>query len=275
MTTSVKRDEFFFTSFVRKRQRIAETTATYDDEYDSSILSRETCVTQGIDVVFTYVDGSDPRHINERVMHHHDAPNQQKRFRGVFVGNATLLEFALKSVVKNLVDLRRIYVVVAYESQIPQFLTSTPLNADVRVVYHKDVLHETDLPTYNSCAIENALHKIPNLSECFISMNDDVLLLKRTTFDEFWPENEREPFVFFQTSRAPRVGRDAWTRKIAWNVRIMHSKLKVPLEETFMVGHVGHFFIKRALHRLLEASEIAESSRATRGFATRTVDSLW
>ena len=55
--------------------------------------------------------------------------------------------------------------------QIPTWLdTSSP---KFRLVTHAQIFpNATDLPTFNSNAIEAHLHKIPGLAECFLYMND-------------------------------------------------------------------------------------------------------
>ncbi len=53
------------------------------------------------------------------------------------------------------------------------------LDADdprVRVVDHREILPADALPTFNSQAIETALHHVPGLAEHFVYLNDDVFL---------------------------------------------------------------------------------------------------
>ena len=49
----------------------------------------------------------------------------------------------------------------------------------VRVVDHREILPPDALPTFNSQAIETALHRVPGLAEHFVYLNDDVFLGRR------------------------------------------------------------------------------------------------
>ena len=69
--------------------------------------------------------------------------------------------------------MRKIFFVVSNPEQVPQIAK----DYGVEVVLHKDIIPKEFLPTFNSCTIELFLHKIPDLSEHFIYVNDDMSLL--------------------------------------------------------------------------------------------------
>lgn len=79
---------------------------------------------------------------------------------------------------KNLPWIRNIYVILAQESQLQDWMK----DEKVTIVYHKDIIPQKYLPTFNSNTIEMFLHKIPGLSEYFIYANDDMFPL--TPMDE-------------------------------------------------------------------------------------------
>jgi hypothetical protein len=54
---------------------------------------------------------------------------------------------------------------------------------------HRDVIPETYLPTFNSRCIETFLHKVSNLSEHFVYMNDDVFVNKYQEPTSFFLSN--------------------------------------------------------------------------------------
>ena len=66
---------------------------------------------------------------------------------------------------------RTIHLVTA--GQRPEWLAEHP---QVRVVDHREILPPDALPTFNSQAIETALHRVPGLAEHFVYLNDDVFL---------------------------------------------------------------------------------------------------
>ena len=67
---------------------------------------------------------------------------------------------------------RRIHLVTA--GQVPAWLDRD--HPQIRVVDHRDILPADALPTFNSHAIETALHQVPDLSEHWVYFNDDVFL---------------------------------------------------------------------------------------------------
>jgi hypothetical protein len=67
---------------------------------------------------------------------------------------------------------RKIHLVTA--GQVPDWLD--PDHPLVTVVHHSEILPPDALPTFNSHAIESALHKVPDLAEHFVYLNDDFFL---------------------------------------------------------------------------------------------------
>ena len=87
-----------------------------------------------------------------------------------FINNNELY-YCLKSIQKYLPWINKIYL-VTMKPQKPKYLNEFP---KVTVVHHNKIFNN-NLPTFNSMAIENQLHKIPGLMEHFIYFNDDCLI---------------------------------------------------------------------------------------------------
>ncbi|GEP37738.1 exopolysaccharide phosphotransferase [Nocardioides psychrotolerans] len=130
-----------------------------------------------IDVVYTWVDGSDPEWDAAR----------QARLEGI-AGTAQTressgqarflardeLRYSLRSLHLFAPWVRRIHVVTA--GQVPDWLdTSDPR---INLVDHRDLLPADGLPTFNSHAIETSLHRIEGLAEHFLYFNDDFFLAR-------------------------------------------------------------------------------------------------
>lgn len=147
--------------------RILE-TRTGEKPHDHNVLD----FTGPIDLVYTWVDGSDPEWISARdefleVDQPKALPTSAAEAR--FLSNDEL-RYSLRSVEAFLPWVNHIYVVTS--GQIPEWLDSN--HPRLSVVKHEDIFKNTeDLPTFNSHAIESQLHRIPNLSEHFLYMNDD------------------------------------------------------------------------------------------------------
>ena len=123
-----------------------------------------------IDLVFSWVDGSDPEFRARRAaqMSQHvvgDGDDAEARMRQI-----DELKYALRSVNMFAPWVRRICI--ATDSAPPAWLAEHPKIAIVRAADHFS--NPAALPTYNSHAVESQLHHIAGLSEHFLYSNDDM-----------------------------------------------------------------------------------------------------
>lgn len=127
-------------------------------------------VTFDIDLVFSWVDGSDPvfrarraAQMSQYVVGEGD--DAEARIRQI-----DELKYALRSVNMFAPWIRRIFI--ATDSAPPPWLADHPKITLVRAEDHFS--DRAALPTYNSHAVESQLHHIPGLSEHFLYSNDDM-----------------------------------------------------------------------------------------------------
>jgi hypothetical protein len=92
---------------------------------------------------------------------------------------------------------RRVFVVTS--GQRPPWLVE---DDRLRIVPHAEILPEDALPTFNSHAIESALHHIDGLAEHFVYFNDDMFIGRPVRPEHFFTPNGL-PKVFSSTSRVP------------------------------------------------------------------------
>ena len=118
---------------------------------------------QVMDIVITHVDG--------------DAPGYEALYRqltGEFVPcqvrDLGELRFALRSIEKH-ASWANVVLVVQSEDHVPAWLD----RGSVRIVQHEEFIPPELLPTFHWCTIAAHLHRIPGLSERFVSWHDDVL----------------------------------------------------------------------------------------------------
>ncbi|GBG30199.1 LARGE xylosyl- and glucuronyltransferase 1 [Hondaea fermentalgiana] len=228
-----------------------------------------------VDVVYTWVNGSDPDHVAARLQvipqeafqgsmdvgegRSVSVKDLAHRFRDY--GRASTLLFSLRSIRAHAPWVRRIYIVVAGKQR-PAWMNLEAAAADdtnIHFISHETLFAQHDgaapghplaadaLPTFNSCAIESQLHRIPGLAACYMYLNDDFLLGRSLSFEDLWPSDEPVPRVDFGVERAPRVGRDPWQQKIANVGKMMHRDLALRWEHMFTVGHQGFFFVKNVV----------------------------
>ncbi|MGW2839286.1 stealth family protein [Streptomyces sp. NPDC001493] len=145
-----------------------------------------------IDVVYTWVDADDPvwRAGKEAVRHGltpdiagamHEQADNAARFT-----SRDELRYSLRSIHQYAPWVRNIFLVTA--GQTPGWLNTE--HPGIRVVDHAEIFSDpAALPTYNSHAIESQLHHIPDLSEHFLYLNDDVFFGRPVRPDLFFHPN--------------------------------------------------------------------------------------
>ncbi|HET7075421.1 MAG TPA: stealth family protein [Mycobacterium sp.] len=127
-------------------------------------------VTFDVDMVFSWVDGSDPEFQARRASQMSqyvagEGDDAEARIRQI-----DELKYALRSVNMFAPWVRRIFI--ATDSRPPAWLAEHPKITVVRAEEHFS--DPTALPTYSSHAVESQLHNIPELSEHFLYSNDDM-----------------------------------------------------------------------------------------------------
>ena len=143
-------------------------------------------VTFPIDAVYTWVDGADPEWIESKRRleaelagdEYHPEANHEARFE-----SKDELKYSLRSVEYFAPWFRTIYIVTS--GQVPSWLNID--HPKIRMISHADIYDNADhLPTFNSNSIISRLHHIPDLSEHFIYLNDDVMLGKPVRPQDFF-----------------------------------------------------------------------------------------
>lgn len=136
-----------------------------------------------VDVIYTWVDSSDPEWMRDR-----DQWSGQTEVQMVSAANDERyldreeLKYSLRSLNMFAPFVRNVYLVTHGHS--PSWLAQ---NDRIRVVPHHEIFPDpTVLPTFNSHSIEASLHRIPGLAENFIYFNDDVFLGREVRFEDFY-----------------------------------------------------------------------------------------
>jgi len=143
-------------------------------------------VTFDVDAVWTWVDGSDPAWEVERRRRLHDlddpAARERTRSGPSRYADRGELRWSMRSVHLLAPWVRRLHVVTA--GQVPAWLDVD--HPQVNLVDHRDILPAQALPTFNSHAIEAALHRIDGLAEHFCYLNDDMVLSSPRRREDFF-----------------------------------------------------------------------------------------
>lgn len=159
-------------------------------------------VTFPVDLVYTWVDGSDPDWIARknsvlselgRDLLSVDA-DMTSRFQ-----SREELRYSLRSVAYFGEFVRKIFIVT--DRQVPGWLNLD--HPQIEMVDHVEIFGDAGtLPTFNSHAIEARLHHIPGLAEHYVYMNDDFFFGRRLRADTFFNANGLAK-MFLSTAHMP------------------------------------------------------------------------
>ncbi|MFC7794861.1 stealth family protein [Streptomyces cinereoruber] len=151
-----------------------------------------------VDVVYTWVDADDPvwresKERTRRLLGHeaggpalHEQAANDARFT-----SRDELRYSLRSLHQYAPWIRNVFLVTA--GQVPGWLDLD--HPGLRVVDHREIFSDPSaLPTFNSHAIESQLHHIPDLSEHFLYLNDDVFFGRPTALGSFFHANGLSKF---------------------------------------------------------------------------------
>lgn len=133
-----------------------------------------------MDVVVTYVDNLDENWKNEFIKYHNgefNITNNESRYTANYN-----LKYLLRSIDRYMPFIRKVHLIVSSESQVPDWIDTNSVN----IVFHKDIIPEEYLPTFNSRTIEMCMHNITTLDEEFIYFNDDMFIVRNCTPNDFF-----------------------------------------------------------------------------------------
>ena len=144
-----------------------------------------------IDLVYMWVDSNDPNWQAKRTQYAQEqTSNIAENTSTARWRNNDELRYSLRSVEIYAPWIHHIFIIT--DNQCPAWLDTN--NPKVTIVDHREILPSEALPTFNSMAIESALHKIANLSEYFILANDDLIFTRKVSPTDFF-DSEGRPIV--------------------------------------------------------------------------------
>ena len=142
-----------------------------------------------IDVVYTWVNGSDPEWLKRKAAA--QAGTSTSSVSPSSIDDARFndreeLKHSLRSLEMYAPWVNHIYIVT--DRQVPEWLDTD--HPQITVVDHRDIFADTTvLPVFNSLAIESQIHRLPGLAEKYVYMNDDFFLMRPTEASLFFHGN--------------------------------------------------------------------------------------
>lgn len=197
----------------------------------------------GIDLVYTWVDGSDPvwrqRH-NAAIGKTEDGIGENCEAR--YADNDEL-RYSLRSAELYAPWLRKIFIVT--DRQTPPWLDTS--NPKIRIVDHTEILPKESLPTFNSNIIEHALFQIPELSERFLYANDDMFFNRPVDPEDFFTP-EGEPIV--RMIRRPARKFTLWLKEKIQHKPISHYNRAIMNAAGLIENRFGKFIGSKPHHNI-------------------------
>ena len=138
-----------------------------------------------IDIVVPFYNDSDDywRGILRKYLNEENSKDRQatgdERYR-----DADCFQYWFRCVEQNCKWVNKVYLIVASESQIPEWLDTT--NPKLKVVLHEEFVPKELLPTFNTLTIELYISLIEGLSDNYIYCNDDYYFLNPTNKEMFF-----------------------------------------------------------------------------------------
>ena len=142
-----------------------------------------------IDLVITYLNNNDKKWQRDYKTYSKIEKKKYNPF-DVRFRDWNNFKYVLRSIANYMSFIKNLYIVVSDESQIPEYV-----NTDTtKIIFHKDIIPEKYLPTFNSNTIELFIYKIPELSENFLYTNDDIFITNNISVNDFY-DNEMNPKI--------------------------------------------------------------------------------
>ncbi|KYQ91507.1 hypothetical protein DLAC_11683 [Tieghemostelium lacteum] len=223
-----------------------------------------------IDIVYTWVNGSDPQHIASRTNRsgntRYSAPGNN-RYRDLMG-----LRYSLRSIKKYAPWINNIWVVSA--QQYPSWFDES--TSEVRFVFHEDLYkNKEDLPTFNSNSIESNFYNLPEeVSDCFIYLNDDIFFGAPVSMTDFFDPNYGQA-IYKSTWTAPATKEqqaNIWHACIAWTNELLNNMWEVSNGHRHYASHGVQIFHREVFKKMY--ADLTEEFHQTSSHPFRTAKDL-
>ncbi|TCO10925.1 Stealth CR1 domain-containing protein [Natronoflexus pectinivorans] len=150
-------------------------------------------IKDSIDAVITWVDGNDPQHKKKLAACIGQLNIQTESAHPTRFNEVGEFEFCIASLLRFAPWLRKIFIVT--DNQFPGFwnqIQKSRFAEKIELVSHEIIFngYEDVLPTFNCRSIFTLLWRIPGLSEQYIYLDDDFILLNPVSPKDFFNESK-------------------------------------------------------------------------------------
>ena len=134
-----------------------------------------------VDAVYLWVDDTDETWRRKKAEFDHSSADADSASRFREFGE---LQASLRLLARNAPWIRKVFIVT--DAQTPHLEAASAYPFEIVIVDHTDLLPKKFLPTFSSRALTANLHRISDLSEAFIYMNDDTFIAAPSSWNDFF-----------------------------------------------------------------------------------------
>ena len=147
-----------------------------------------------IDLVCFYEDHEDKTYqkLKTVLIEKHLSSEQYFNNRQVFL-NSDFLKYVLRSIEQHVKFIRNIFIIT--NSSLPKWLNYG--YSKIQILSYRNIVPSNLLPTYNYSIVENHIVNIPNLSEYFLYIPENIFFVKDVNKEFFFDVNNR-PYIRFK-----------------------------------------------------------------------------
>ena len=149
-----------------------------------------------IDAVVTWVDGDDPAHRAKRMKYESREQEMNDEVGGeIRYKSIGEIRYCIASLLRFAPFLRKIFIVTdGQDPQLGEFLDKhfPDRKTAIEIIDHKVIYrgYEKYLPIFAARSIETVLWRIPDLSEHYIYLNDDFMLVAPTVPEDYFQDGK-------------------------------------------------------------------------------------
>ena len=248
---------------------------------------KQGCGLEELDAVITWVDGSDPQHVQKRRGALSTAAYRFARSRNgaeeTRFSNLGEIYYCIASILKYAPFIRNIYIVT--DNQVPGHIQDFAGQGicdpgRIRIVDHRTIFegYEEFLPTFNSRSIELMLWRISGLSEDFLYFNDDVFLNGPVSRSDFLDSSGRLvvygrprpvwPYLIKYRVKRLKYSLEGRVPPAHFTIAQMHSARLFNLTSYIEVGHTPHLMRRSVFREFFERQPATVRRQLTPKFRT-------
>lgn len=208
-------------------------------------------MSEKIDIVYTWVNGKDKTWKDIRNQYDKDIGDKSAIRFNMNSNPSSEILLSINSVLKYAPWVNNIYI-VTMRPQIPEL--GAEILSRVKIIHHDQIWKDiSQLPVFNSHAIEANIHRIPGLCEKFIYLNDDMYFGDNVSPKDFYEDNKLVISKYFLSNSITKILKKIKINKVYSIYIKAHSNLSSIMKENYI--HQKHFSVPLTKSLMIESEK--------------------